>query len=140
MINTKYILISVIVLGVASLSLISEDFSKFLLSGQSNTYSITLIRQSSVVVFTMSFVVILFIFLFKKNNVYKYLLGISLVIWLLSQRTYAIVKNHDTILISGFAVIPVNRCKLSLKENCSVIFEFFMAKEVEKALNPDKQN
>lgn len=140
MINTKSILISVIVLGVASLSLISEDFSKFLLSGQSNTYSISLVRHSSVVVFAISLVVIFFIFFFKKNNVCKWLLGISIVVWVLSQRTYAIVKSQDTILISGFAVIPVNRCKLSSKGNCDVKFDFFLAKEVEKAIKADMQN
>jgi len=134
MINTKKIFISVFVLGVSSLSLISEDFSKFLLSGQSNTYNISLIRHNSIVVFAIALVVILFIFLYKKRNVYKYLLGISLVVWVLSQRTYAIVENHDPILISGFSVFPVNRCKFFLKENCRVKFDYFLAKEVEDAI------
>lgn len=137
--SIKNILISVIVLGVASLSLINEDLSKFLLSGQSNTYDISLIRHNSVVVFAISLVVILFIFLFKKSNVYKCLLGISLVVWVLSQRTYAIMKERDITVISGFAVIRLDRCKLSPKDNYRVNFDFFMAKEVEKAIKEDRQ-
>ncbi len=130
--TAKNILISFLILGVASSSLINEDFYKLLLSGQSNTYSMSLIKHNPIVIFAISLVVILFIFLFKKGLLYKYLLGISLVVWLLSQRTYVIVeKGQDAILVSGFAIVPFNKSKLSAKNNCSVNFYFFMNKEIE---------
>lgn len=93
MIKTKNIVISLIILGVASLSLIDEDTSIFLLSGQSNTYAFSLIRYSPIVVFSVSLVVMFGVFLFRKGTLYKYLLGISLVLWVLSNRTYAIAND-----------------------------------------------
>ncbi len=137
--NTKKVLISLIVLGVTSLSLISEDFSKFLLSGQSNTYDISLFRHNPVLIFTISLLVILFIFLYQRGKLYKWLLGVSMVIWILSQKTYAIVYSHDKVIISGFTVIPVSRCKLNLKENCKVKFDFFMPTKVEEAIKEYNQ-
>lgn len=140
MIKTKNIVISLIILGVASLSLIDEDTSIFLLSGQSNTYAFSLIRYSPIVVFSVSFVVMFGVFLFRKGTLYKYLLGISLVLWVLSNRTYAIANDHDTIVISGFAIIPVDKHSLSPKDNYNVIFDFFIAREVEKTIQATRLN
>jgi len=137
---TKKLLIIIVILGVASLSLVDEDLAKFVLSGQSATYGVDLVRHSAIVVFTISLVVILFLFLFKKGNVYKYLLGISLLVWLLAQRTYVIVQNRDKILVSGFAVFPVYSSSLSGKDTCSVRIDLFMAGEVEKGIKAAMQN
>jgi len=131
----RNILISIIVLGVASLSLISEDFLKFLLAGQSDTNSILLVRHSSITVFTLSLIVILFIFLFNKRHLYKYLLGISLVFWVFSLRTFVVMKSHDIFLISGFSIFPIKKCEVSPKDRCFVKFDFLMKREVEKAIS-----
>jgi hypothetical protein len=136
----KKILISIVILGVASLSLVDEELTKFLLSGQSATYGVDLVRHSAIVVFTISLLVILFLLLFKKSNVYKCLLGISLLVWLLAQRTYAIVQNRDKILVSGFAVFPVCSTKLSVKDSCCVRIDLFMTGELEKAIKTAMRN
>jgi uncharacterized membrane protein len=135
MINIKNTLISITILAVASLSLISDDFLKFLLSGRSNTYDASLIRHSPITVFLMSFVVIFFVFLLKRKHIYKYLLGISLVFWMLSLSTFIVVKNHNTILISGFSLFPISSCEVFPKDKRTMKFYFFLGKEVEKAID-----
>ena len=129
--------LSVIVLGIASLSLISEELSKFILLGKSSTYDGTLIRYSPLVVFTISFIVVFLIFLFKKSNLHKCLLGVFLLVWLLSQRTY-VVDTYEKKVISGFAIIPLYKNDTSSKGIFKL--DFLMRKRVEEAVGKDSQN
>lgn len=121
---------------IASLSLIPEDFVKFMLSGQSATYSATLIRHSCIVVYGISLIVIFLIFYLKKNKFIKYLLGIALVFWGLSLRTFVVVKNYNnTVLVSGFTFVPINKCEIIEKDDCNVKFSLFLKDKVNKAIS-----
>lgn len=131
----KRILLSVIVLVISSSSLIGEDILKFLLSGQSATYSVYLVRHNYFVVYGLSLIVIFLIFYSRKNKLNMYLLGMFLVFWVLSLRTFAVVKNYDTTLVSGIAVIPLYNCEVVQGDSCDMVFDFFLEDKVKKAIS-----
>ena len=133
--KTKVIL-GILILMIASLSLVPEDFVKFMLPGQSATYNATLIRHSCIIVYGISLIVIFLIFHLKKNSFIKYLLGIALVFWGLSLRTFVVVKNYNnTILVSGFTFVPINKCEIIEEDDCDVNFSFFLKEKVKKAIS-----
>ncbi len=131
----KKILLSVIILVISSTSLLGEDLIKFLLSGQSATYSVFLIRHNIFVGYLLSLLAIFLIFYLKKNKVIKYLLGIVLIIWVFSVRTIAVVKIYDTTLVYGIGIIPIYKCEVVQKDNCDIIFDIFLEEKVKKAVS-----
>ncbi len=131
----KRIILSFIILIISSSSLVSEDLVKFLLSGQSATYSVFLIRHSYIVVYGLSLIVIFLIFYLKKNKVNRYLLGMFLIFWILSLRTFAVVKNYDTTLVSGIGIVPICKCEVVQEDDCDIIFDFFLEDKVKKAIS-----
>lgn len=131
----KKILLSIIILAISSVSLVDEDFLKFLISGQSATYSAILIRHSYIVVYGISLIVIFLIFYIKKKFI-KYLLGIALVFWGLSLRTFVVVKSYNnTVLVSGFSFVPINKCEMIEEDVCDVKFSFFLKDKVKRAIS-----
>jgi len=132
----KIIIVNIIILAIASLSLVSEDFLKFLLSGHSATYDVSLVKHSCWVVFGISLIFILINFLMQKSNQKKILLGISFVFLILSLKTYAVDKNtENVILVSGFSFIPINKCEITEFNDCDIKIGFFLKNEVEKAIS-----
>ncbi|MFN8260034.1 MAG: hypothetical protein U0X41_03745 [Chitinophagales bacterium] len=135
----KNILFSLLILIVASFSIIDEDLLKFLLSGQSGTYNVSLVRYNYMIVFVISLLAIFFLFHLKRNNIFKYLFGISLQLLFLSLRTFAIVNNHKTVLISGYAIFPISECEVTANDSCPVKFDFLIKDEIKRAIKSAEQ-
>lgn len=129
------IFLSVIILLISSSSLVDGDLFKFLFSGQSSTYGVFLIRHNYLVVYGLALIVIFSLFYLRKNKLNKYLLGISLILWLLSLRTFAVVKNYDTTLVSGISIIPICKCEVVKEDSCDMIFDFFLEDKIKKAIS-----
>ncbi len=129
------ILLSIIILAVSSASFVSEDFLKFLLLRESATYSAILIRHNYIIVYGIALIVIFLIFYLKKNQLIKYLLGIALTFWVLSLRTFVVVKNYNTVLVSGISFFPISKCELIEEDDCYVKFSFFLESKVEKNIS-----
>ncbi len=132
----KKIIIGLLILLIASFSFISEDFVKFLLSGQSGSYNVILVRHSFLIVLSISLIATLLNLISERRKIYKYLLGVSIVLLVMSLKTFAIVKNgKNTILVSGFSFFPIYKCEVIKKSDGEVVFCFFLKDEVENAID-----
>lgn len=134
--KVQKISIGILILIIASFSLIGEDFIKFLLSGQSATYNVYLVRHHYLLVIGIAFIALLSNFYYEKSKLYKYLLRVSLVLLILSLKTYAVVKStNNTVLVSGFSFIPINKCEVTKIDNCDIGFGFFLEKKVRETMS-----
>ena len=131
----KFILILLICL-IASLSLLSDDFVKFLLSGQSATVNVILIRHHYLFVFALALLPIFSIVYMRSTKSGWLCLFLSWVIFIFSLQSYALDKNaKDAVLISGIGIFPVQKCVLTESNNCASGFSFFLGDEVVQAIH-----
>lgn len=100
--------LSVAALLIASLSLVSEDFSKFVMTGHSATYNITLIKHNFTITLILGILTIIFVVYSNRSKVYKNIMWLCFVLLVLSLKTYAIVEgDENTYFVSGYSFIPI---------------------------------
>lgn len=134
----KKIILGLLIVLLASFSFISEGFVKFILSGQSGSYNVILARHSFLIVIGIAMIAMLFNLILERRKIYKYLLGVSIVLLVISLKTFAIVKNSNhTILVSGFSFFPIYKCEMIKTGDSEVVFCFFLKDEVEKAFEKE---
>ena len=131
----KKTVIGLIILLIASSCLINEDFAKFILSGQSGTYNVILVRHSFLTVLSISIMAMVFNLISERRKLFKYLLGTSILLLVISLKTFAIVKNSNNItVVSGISIFPIYNCEVSNTGDCKMGFCFFLQDEVNKAV------
>ena len=132
----KKLFLIILIMAIASFGLISEDLLKFLLSGHSATKGMILIRHNFLIVLAISFIAIGFTVFLERSRWNRYLLGVSLILLVLSLRTFVIdANNKNIILVSGFSIFQISKCEFSELDSCNVKFGVFLGSRVEKELN-----
>lgn len=102
--NISPILVTILL----SLGLLSDDFLKFFLSKSSATYNVDLYRFDFLYTLLLGLSILIFFFLSRKNERYKYYLFVAMVLTILSMFTYAIVHNpNGNFKVFGFSFIPL---------------------------------
>ncbi|MER2996653.1 hypothetical protein [Pontibacter populi] len=138
-VNYKIATFSLFVLLIASLPyIVNEDLIKFLYSGSSATYAVALIYNKYWLVIGLSFVVILFCVLSAGSKWSRYLFAISLIIWGLSLRSYAVIGgSSNTIVVQGMSIFPLYRSDV-VKSNSVGKFDFFLGEKLRNTLDKQK--
>ena len=131
----KFILI--ILAGIiASLSLLRQDFVKFLLSGHSATENVIFIRHHYLLVFGLALFPILCTAYMRSIKSGWLFLFLSWTIFIFSLQTYALDTNaKDAVLISGIGILPLQKCVLTESNNCASGISFFLADKVVHAIH-----
>jgi hypothetical protein len=121
---------------IASLSFMSEDFVKFLLSGHSATENVILIRHHYLLVFGLALLPILSAAYTRSIKSGWLFILLSWAIFILSLQTYALDKNgKNAILISGIGIFPVQKCTITESSDCTPMFSFFLGEKLVNAIN-----
>lgn len=132
----KKLFLILLIIVIASLGLVSEDFLKFLLSGHSATKGMILIRHNSLTVAGIALIAIGFTIFLERSRWNRYLLSVSLILLVLSLRTFVIdANNKNIVLVSGFSIFQISKCEFSELDNCKVKFGIFLGGKVQKELN-----
>lgn len=125
----------IFVLLLILIGLINEDFVKFLLSGQSDTYNVILVRHNYSIIIGISIITVLSIFYYDKRKLIKYLMIFCLVFLVISLRTFAVIKKPNKIVvISGLSFIPLKKCEIKEHNDCGSFFDFFLNKKVDQII------
>lgn len=137
MVNFKSFILCLLVLLISSVNyVLDEDLLKLLLTGHSATYNVYFVKHNYSLVFGLSTMVIVFGFFSKKMKWAQYILGLSLVFWLLSLRTYAIIKDDNIIIVKGVTFVSISKCEVSSHDsNCVGMFDFFLKSELENIIH-----
>lgn len=128
----KYVF-SIIVL-MLSLFRYNGDMAKFLFTGYSATYDITIIRHHYLLTLSVAILVILSIIIYRvyKKRGLRYLTVLFVFIWVLSMRTFAIVHSEQ-VLVSGWSIIPIKRCEFSKNQDaqlkCAIKYDPFLKRK-----------
>lgn len=137
----KIIIFSLSILLISSLTyVVNEDILKFLYSGTSATYAVEFIYNKYWLVLGLSLIVILFRVLSEKKKWSKSLLIISLIVWVLSLRTYAIIGGSaNTTIVQGISILPLSKSVI-FKQNSirAGKFDFFLRRKLIGAIENQK--
>jgi hypothetical protein len=112
------------------------DWEKFVFTGYSATYSVTIIRHHFLV--PLFFVILVIGLSFYKNIQNKWR-KISLFIiglfWFFSMRTIAIVES-DNVIVQGWSIIGISKCNFAANDitNCSEMLDPFLRVKLEAEL------
>lgn len=113
------------------------DWQKFVFTGYSATYSVTIIRHHFLVpLFFITLMIGLFFFKRLQVKWRKVLLLIVGLFWFFSMQTIAIVESSN-VIVKGWSMIGVTKCDFNAKDSsdCSEIWDPLLRGKLEQELS-----
>ena len=133
----KYARIFLVVSAILMLmsSFIDDDFTKFMLTGHSGTHGVELIHPSRFWTYGMVLCTLLLTLYSRRSKAVALLSWISLVVLLLTLRTYAVEKPENYVtVVSGLSIFPLHSWQVTTSDACPAIVCCFLDEDVERAV------